>query len=280
MRKYTFVASEPGPLRAALRRELPLLPPSAVRDALKRRDVLVNGARTSGNPALRRGDGVVVYTPAEPQEIPVLYEDNDCLVLIKPAGLNADDNHRSACSLLAWARQRAGAGETPRLVHRLDNATSGLMVLAKNAQSEAALLTAFRKRQVDKRYVCMVLGAPEPAAQVCRAWLIKDAAAARVTVYPQEVPGSREIVTEYRTLQAGAVSRLLVTLHTGRTHQIRAHLAFLGHPVLGDEVYGKREASREHHARGLKLCATQLAFKDDCAQTSLAGRRFEVDAPF
>lgn len=278
--RYRVEVKEAGPLLGVLQRELPLLPRAAIRDALKRRDIKVNGMRAGENLKLKPGDQVDVYTPSNEAGVPVLYEDEDCLLVNKPAGLNTDDNFRAGASLLAWAREYARGAYEPLAVHRLDNATSGLVLLAKGARAEGVLAGLFKDRTVVKRYECLVFGCPEPRKAVKTAWLIKDAAAAKVKIFAGEKPGSRQIVTEYEVLEGGEVSRLLVILHTGRTHQIRAHLAFLGHPVLGDEVYGSREANREHRAKQLKLCATSLLFPEGCPLPGLAGKAFHITAPF
>lgn len=280
MNAFTVTAREAGTVLSAFRRELPLLPEKAVREALSRRDVLKNGTRVRENEKVTAGDTLTVYTPSQAADVPVVHEDARCLVVDKPAGVNTDENARGGFSLLGWAARRAEGRYVPLLVHRLDNQTSGLVILAKDPDSAAALEDAFRRRRVEKRYECLVRGTPRPEAGVFTAWLAKDARAARVIVSKEERPGAKEIVTGYRTMQAGEVSRLSVTLQTGRTHQIRAHLAFLGHPVLGDDLYGDRAFNRANKARWLKLCAVELAFPDGSGVEWLSGRRFAVVAPF
>lgn len=280
MRRICVVARQAGSVLGVLGRELPLLPGAALHRALKQRDIRLNGLRVSSNVQVRPGDELVVFTSVPMQEVPVVYEDADCLVVNKPAGLNTDDNASSHASLISWARARAQEGTAPCLVHRLDNRTCGLVILAQNPQAQDALAEVFRHGGVDREYTALVLGRPQPSASILTAWLVKDAAAARVKIYDRERPGSRRIATEYETLAPGEVSRLRITLHTGRTHQIRAHMAFAGTPVLGDDAYGDRTANRAQCARGLKLCASALGFRDDCPLIGLRGRRFEIDAPF
>ena len=120
----------------------------------------------------------------------------------------------------------------------------------------------------------------KPSTAVCTAYLIKDSDHARVRVLDHPVPGGRKIITAYETMDAGPVSRLKVHLITGRTHQIRAHLAALGHPILGDEVYGDRSFNRLNKARNLKLCAVSLTLETCGKLPSLDHRRFEINSPF
>lgn len=280
MHKHSITARAAGKLLLVLSRELPLLPLDAIRLALKNRDIRVNGQRVSQNQNVQAGDEIVLFTPAAGMDIVIHYEDADCLVLTKPAGLNTDDNSRSAASLLAWARQRAGTGESPALVHRLDNQTSGLLVLAKHAKAEEELGRLIRAGGMKKQYTCLVKGCPQPEAAIRTAWLIKDAKNARVQVLAQEKGQARKIITEYQVLERAEISRLLVTLHTGRTHQIRAHLTFLGHPILGDDLYGDWQFNKQRKAKSLMLCASSLGFEESCSLPGLAGRTFRIDPPF
>ena len=133
---------------------------------------------------------------------------------------------------------------------------------------------------MDKRYTCLVRGMMKPSAATCKAFLLKDAEAARVTILDHPTPGARSIATAYETLEAGPISRLRVHLLTGRTHQIRAHLAALGHPLLGDDVYGDRAFNRANHARRLMLCAASLTLETGGQLPQLDGKTFTIDCPF
>lgn len=280
MYRYEVTAKQTESVLRSLRRGLPLLSEKAIRLALKKRDVLIDQKRTGENQPVAPGAQIVIYTAEKAADIPIIFEDGNYLVLNKPANVNVDPNHQSDFSLLSWAQAYLGVKHEPVLCHRLDNQTTGLVCLAKSEESAEPVLAAFRERRVLKRYECLVLGVPHPANQVCGAYLSKDAKAGRVKVFPNKRDASMEIVTEYETLLSGEVSRLLVTLHTGRTHQIRAHLAFLGYPVIGDDLYGSRDANRQHGRHGLKLCAVEIGFPKDDALFGLSGKILRIPPPF
>ena len=285
MNRYTIAAQdahEGMKLMQFLRRSYPLAPEWAILKSLKARDIKVNGVRAEVNRELDSGDLVEWYTLWSAAEIPIIYEDGNLLIVSKPAGLNTDEHKDGDFSLLSWAMERArGEHYQPRLVHRLDNQTSGLIILAKNDQAQEALIDALRQREIVKRYVSLVAGCPKQGQAVLQDFMIKDAVGAKVQVYSKPVAGSKEIITEYRVIKAGEdFSRLEVTLHTGRTHQIRAHMAYIGHPVLGDDKYGDYEVNKRLHARRLMLAATELSFHAAGYLAYLEGRQFTQEAPF
>lgn len=231
-----------------------------VREAFARRDVKLDGKRVKPDVRLAAGQLVQLYCMEQAAPtLDVVYEDDDVLLVNKRAGVSVEPDERGGVSLVELALRHVRAANPdaaqPIACHRLDNQTCGLTLLAKNDRAAAILIQAFRDRTMDKRYICLVRGQMKPAAATCRAWLRKDAEAARVTILDRELPGARPIVTAYETLEAGPVSRLRVHLITGRTHQIRAHMAALGHPLLGDDVYGDHAFNRLQHARRLMLCA-------------------------
>lgn len=273
-------------LDAFLRQYMPELPIPELRAAFLRRDVKVNGVRTRAAARLVPGDRVDVYyvsgTAAEPLRI--VYEDSDALLVNKRPGISVEADPGSGLTLTELcARHVLGNGPKeflPKACHRLDNQTSGLCLFAKNSMAAETLEDVFRRHSLQKEYVCLVRGVPKPPSAECSAYIIKDDAAARVSVSDHPLPNGKTIVTAYQTLSAGPVSRLLVRPLTGRTHQIRAHLAALGHPLLGDDVYGDRAFNRENKARTLKLCAFRLTLDTRGRLPQLDGKTFEITPPF
>lgn len=264
-------------LGAFLKIAFSMLPDFAVEKALRARDVKVNGVRMGRDALLGGGDVVDVYTPAERREPIVIYEDENLFIVHKPGGLSSDSARPDEESVQSWAAERCPGAE---ICHRLDNQTSGLLLIAKTRAAYDEIWTMFEQRVIQKTYECLVFGSPQPPSAVLTAWLTKDASAGRVTVTAAQKPGALRIVTEYSTLEAASVSRLRILLHTGRTHQIRAHLSYMGYPIVGDDVYGDRAANRQRNARKLCLCATELHLSSSGALSYLNGRIFRITAPF
>ena len=262
-----------------------------IRKIFSARDVRIDGNRVSRDAVVRAGQVLKVWLPeaAAPVSVPVqpldvVYEDEHVLLVNKSAGISVEPDVRGGVTLTdlcsEYVRVSRPDAFPPAACHRLDNKTCGLCLFAKDSGTLEILQDAFRNRELEKTYICLVRGIMKPPAAVCRAYLLKDPRRAVVSVTDRPVPGARSIVTGYETLEAGPVSRLKVRLFTGRTHQIRAHLAALGHPVLGDDLYGDRAFNRREKARSLRLCAVSLRLETGGKLPWLDGREFVIDPPF
>ena len=240
-------------LDAWLASAAPALSRARWQELIKAGHVTVNGAvRAKPNQAVREGDRIAAdIPPAAPvdlvaQDIPldILYEDADLIAINKPPRLvvhpapgHADGTLVNA--LLHHCTDLAGIGgeQRPGIVHRLDQDTSGVLVAAKNETAMQNLAAQFKDRTTRKEYIAIAWGAPTPAKGTIRTTIGRD------PVHRQKMStrskSGRDAVSHYEVMQTlGPVSLVRITIETGRTHQIRVHMAHIKHPVVGDEVYG------------------------------------------
>ncbi len=274
MKKHTVPPLRgPLPLSRYLERAFPRIPPWLLRDTLKKKDVRVNGIKSGPETLLNGGEELTIYLRDEYLDAPlkILYEDEDMMAVEKPAGIPVDAD---ADNIGADTMQRRLSAHCPtaRLAHRLDTGTGGVLLASRTEAGHARLLDAFRNHEIRKFYRCLALGCPSPREATLKAYLAKDASAARVRVTDHPIPGALPIETRYRVVAtAGEVCELEVELITGRTHQIRAHLAHIGHPLLGDDKYGDRAFNRRHHAQNPQLWCVRMEYRS---------LRVESPAPF
>lgn len=235
---------------------------------LKNKDVKVNGARVKADIGLFSGDEVIYYTsPAQEAALShtVVYEDENVLIADKLSGVTSEGLLSELCE----------EGEF-YAVHRLDRNTSGLIVFAKTREAEAELLTAFRERKLQKTYLAVCKNRFKEKSATLTAYLLKDEKNSTVKVFDGEKAGAVKIVTEYRVIKSvGDTALLEVILHTGKTHQIRAHMAHIGCPVLGDEKYGDGILNKKYNSKRQRLVAKRLGFNFDGKLAYLNGRTFE-----
>ena len=183
-----------------------------------------------------------------------------------------------------YEEKRWDTAHEPRLCHRLDTGTSGLVLLAKTAAAEEFLVNAIKERLIRKTYLCVTFGRPVPPAATLHSFLMKDSVHGIVRILDEPKSGAKEVITAYDTIAvSGRLALLRVELVTGRTHQIRAHLASIGCPILGDSKYGNNAANRELKLKYQALCAWELAFPkkiSDPQFAALAGKVFRAPKPW
>lgn len=281
------------------------LPTSLLYKSFRNKRIKVNGKKAAPDTRLRQGDVIELYVndeffqaPSKRQQPPkkktplhVVYEDENLLALYKPAHLLCHSDRTGDESLVDLVQQylvergeyepEKEASFAPAVCNRLDRGTEGLVIAAKNYPALRCMNALIREDLVRKEYLCITVGVPPKGRHV--AWLRHDERKNKVQVRAQEAEGYKQIITEVRVLDTqGPFALCRIGLVTGRTHQIRAHLAFLGAPVLGDIKYGNRRFNEKMKVKTQLLCAVQMTFKDlgesECL-SYLSGKTFALEHP-
>lgn len=223
---------------------------STIQKLLRSKDIKLNGKRINKDVELIVGDRVQIYfNPTKKDKYEILYKDDNVIVIDKKSGYTSEDVYNALLSEFSCAK----------FIHRLDRNTAGVMIFALNESSENQLLSGFKNRSFEKFYSATVFGKMPKKQDVLTAYLAKDEKNSIVKIFDKKVDGSTLIKTGYEVVNEYEDTSLLkVKLYTGKTHQIRAHLAHIGHFILGDGKYGDNEFNRSKGVKSQKLVAKEL----------------------
>ncbi len=269
MEKIEFKVEKSIDLGKALRKALPLLSNYQIEKLFKDKDVKVNGVRKTKTCALHKGDMVEAYFIANNEPwCETVFEDDNILLVNKRAGIEVtSEDDRNLLDILKLEHKELYA------VHRIDRNTEGLVVFAKNCVAESELLKAFKERTIIKKYALKVKGKAQVEAIKPKLYLKKLADASKVIVSEVKTSGYEEIVTRFNLVKhLGDETVLEAELVTGKTHQIRAHIAYYGYPIVGDGKYGVGENKQ------MCLTAYYMSFKfpKKSALEYLNDKQFEI----
>ena len=286
---------------------VPLLPDSLLQKYIRLKRIKVNGKPAKRDFRLSAGDVLTLYINDEffdaPREdnawlkiakprLSILYEDENILLADKKPGVLCHSagkwdyntliaNIQAYLAMKGEWRPKEEHSFTPALCNRIDRNTGGIVIAAKNAEALRILNEKIRDREIEKYYLCVVCGRPNPDKGRLENELFKDAIKNQVFVKAKPEPGSRSAVTEYRVLMSrGGLSLVECRLLTGRTHQIRVQMAHAGWPLLGDGKYGRETINRRYHEEGQALYSWRLCFDfptDAGLLNYLKGREFSVN---
>ncbi|MEI7425820.1 MAG: RluA family pseudouridine synthase [Candidatus Moraniibacteriota bacterium] len=269
---------------------------SEISRQIKAERILVNGNKVKSGYVLKNNDEITydfifteekILLPKENKKLSIIFSDENIIVINKPAGMQVhpDDNQKENTLvnyLMAQFPEIEGVcDETkegklrPGIVHRLDKDTSGVIVIAKNIETFTELKRQFQDKEIEKKYQAIVYGVPSPAEDIIKKSLARSADYRRQVVAGRKTRTKiREAITEFRTLKTldDNFALLEVSPKTGRMHQIRVHLTFIGHPIVGDKKYFLRGIKRLDSARRQLLHAQSISF-------TLFGNTYDFSSP-
>ncbi len=232
--------------------------------SLRKRDIKVNGKRVSENINVYQGDSIQVYISDEllrkDVSLDIIYEDDNILVINKSAKIEVTGENSLTTQIHKIYKNNVFL---PMPCHRIDRNTTGLVIFAKNKKSLDIMIDKFRNHEIEKHYLALVYGIPKKRFENMEAFLFKDNKKARVYISDIPKKGYQKIITSYKIIKENQNNTALldVKIETGRTHQIRAHLAHIGYPIVGDGKYGINKVNKALGYKYQQLKSYKIKFK-------------------
>lgn len=283
------------------------IPPALLYKSIRLKKIKLNRKRTEPAAILKEGDTLQCFLAEEfftkrtddgslgriTPHLDIIYEDENLLLLDKKPGLAVHEDEHGATNTLithvqAYLYQKGEYRPSeensfaPALCNRIDRNTGGIVIAAKNAEALRIMNEKIREREIDKFYLAAVHGLPKKKEDTLTAYLLKDEKTKTVKIYDGAPPrGAKRTVTRYRVIkEKGGAALCEIELLTGRTHQIRAQMAHIGHPLIGDGKYGINKKDRERGYKYQALYSYRLKFSfrgEENALSYLNGKEFTID---
>lgn len=245
----------------------PNMPKNAIYKLFRLKDIKINGIRQKEDILVKQNDVIEIYCTDNillglPSHIDYYYEDENILVAYKPKGIEC--HNPGSKSNFEYAVKQDKNNDNIKVCHRLDTNTEGLVIFSKNVISHNEILNGFKNSAINKSYITFVYGKMPKNHDILQGYIIKNKADGYSKIVDKQLPNSSKVITEYSVIEYIPklnVSILDIKLHTGKTHQIRAHMKYLNTPVIGDSKYSTNEINKKFGYKSQMLYSYKYSFE-------------------